>query len=365
MDGEERNRLAQLALSVPDEPLAAALGQLTDVPAGLLTDDQKHSRTHRVSGFLELPAYLDAVQRPHRLRDRKRTVFPSAALAWPRAAVRAGWNGVAQPAALALGDQRPLQDAQYSWAGDVHSFSVTGAAPALEADATFRHASVLTIGQRALFRRPADEDLTAPPDRALDSGAIAGPRSERPKHRARPQTASPAKDQFETRSGHRFDPAKPFRNRHHRPPARCLILPYDGLSFADGDQSFDAHQSRFGRPADRGPLVFWQTRAPRSTAFQPMDDLSRRRQTFIGSDYLDDASHLMPFALAKGSMTALRILSGDRDGRRGRNHPAAAVQDGRSLHFPSRAAGMGPSSLRPRFTPLTATRPLSGLPRWA
>lgn len=311
IDGEERKRLATLALSVPDEPLAAALGQLTDVPANLLTDDQKRHRTHRVSGFLELPAYLDAVRQPHRLRDRLRTVFPSSALAWPRASVRASWNGKPQPAALVLGDQRPLQDAQYSWAGDVRSFSVTGAAPTLEVDAVFHHASVLSVGQRALFRRPADEDLTAPPDRALipvpsrarvpDTHsielALKPLRLQGNDSKLEAAIASIQPSQFEIVATGR------------RPGV--LVYQYDGLSFANGDESFDAHQPRFGRPADRGPVVFRQTRAPRSTAYQSMDDLSRRRQTFIGSDYLDAAGHLLPFALAKGSMTALRSLGGD------------------------------------------------------
>ena len=311
IDGKESNRLAQLALSVPDEPLAAALGQLTDVSASLLTDDQKRYRTHNVTGFLKLPGYLDTVQQPHRLRDRLRTVFPSATLAWPRVAVRADWNDKPQPAALALGDQRPLQDAPYSWAGDVRSFSVTGAAPAFAADAPFRNASVLTIGQRALFRRPTDEDMTAPPDRAL---IPVPPRARVPNAHSVELGLQPLRllgTDLKLESA--IAPIQPSHfeivTTGRRPGV--LFFQYDGLSFADGDQSFDAHQPRFGRPADRGPVVFRQTRAPRSTAYQPIDDLSRRRQTFIGSDYIDDASHLMPFALAKGSMTALRILSDD------------------------------------------------------
>ena len=317
MAGDKRNRLAQLALSVPDEPLAAALGELTDISADLLPDNQKNFRTHRVDGFLELPGYLDAVQQPHRLRDRTRMVFASAALAWPRASVRAGWNGAVQTAALELGDQRPLQDAQYSWAGDVRSFSVTGAAPALEANAAFRHASVLTTGQRALFRRPTDEDLTAPPDRALTP---VPPRARVPNL----QSVELALNSLRLRKSDSTPEAAiaPIQPSHFeivttgRRPG-VLFFQYDGLSFADGDQSFDARQSRFGRPADRGPVVFRQTRAPRSTVYQPMDDLSRRRQTFIGSDYIDEAHHLLPFALAKGSMTALRTL--------GSNGPAATV----------------------------------------
>lgn len=317
MAGDERNRLAQLALSVPDEPLAAALGELTDVSADLLPDNQQSLRTHRVGGFLELPGYLDAVQQPHRLRDRTRMVFASAALAWPRASVRAGWNGAVQTAALELGDQRPLQDAQYSWAGDVRSFSVTGAAPAPGANGAFRNASVLTTGQRALFRRPTDEDLTAPPDRALTP---VPPRARVPN----PQSVELGLNSLRLRKADSTPEAAiaPIQPSHFeivttgRRPG-VLFFQYDGLSFADGNQSFDAWQSRFGRPADRGPVVFRQARAPRSTMYQPMDDLSRRRQTFIGSDYIDEARHLLPFALAKGSMTALRTL--------GSNGPAATV----------------------------------------
>ncbi|RVA31940.1 hypothetical protein EN933_33160, partial [Mesorhizobium sp. M7A.F.Ca.US.001.01.1.1] len=51
-----------------------------------------------------------------------------------------------------------------------------------------------------------------------------------------------------------------------------LFFQYDGLTFADGDAPFDPHQPRFGRPADRGPVVFRQTRAPRSTVFKPTND---------------------------------------------------------------------------------------------
>jgi hypothetical protein len=317
MAGGERNRLAQLAFSVPDEPLAAALGKVTDVSAELLADNQRGFRTHRVDGFLELPRYLDAVQQPHRLRDRTRTVFASAALAWPRASVRTGWNGAVQTAALELGDQRPLQDAQYSWAGDVRSFSVTGAAPAPEPRAAFRSASVLTTGQRALFRRPTDEDLTAPPDRALTP---VPPRARVPN----PQSVELGLSSLRLRKADSTPEAAiaPIQPSHFeivttgRRPG-VLFFQYDALSFATGDQSFDARQSRFGRPADRGPVVFRQTRAPRSTIYQPMDDLSRRRQTFIGSDYVDEAPHLLPFALAKGSMTASRTL--------GSNGPAPTV----------------------------------------
>ncbi|MGR9431380.1 hypothetical protein [Rhizobium leguminosarum] len=307
--GDARSRLAHLALSSPDEPLLAALGAVTDVASDLLDEHQLLARTHRVITLLNLPAGLDAVAQSHRLRPRTRTIFTSPAVSWPRPATRARWKDEHPEASLALGDQRPLQDAEASWAGDVRSFSVMGAAPA--PDGVFRQASVLMTGQRALFRRPTDEDLTAPPDRALIPVAartrvpssrtveesLASFRLRRPDKEPEAGIAAIQPSHFEVVTTGR------------RPGV--LFFQYDGMSFVEGEQSFDAAQPRFGRPADRGPTVFRQTRAPRSTAYRPLSNLTARRQTFIGTDYVDEAEQLAPFVVAKGPMTALRILNDD------------------------------------------------------
>ena len=301
-------RLLQIALTATAAPLAVAVAEVVD-PDPLVGADL---RLHGSLDFIDLPRFLDEPSASRPLRLREQTLFGSPAMAWPRPAERLG---IAH-AAPHLGDQRPLQDADHAWAGDVRSLSV--AARAWKADETFGKASVFAIGQKALFRRQKDEALMAPPDRAQ---IPVPPRARIPV----PQSIEQALQSLRLKDNHgKLEGAISAIQPPHleivttgRRPG-VLFFQHDGLIFGDGDDRFDHAHHRFGRPGDRGPVVWRQMRAPRSTKFGEFwsydkPQLDRRRRTFLAENFFQKPTpgdwknaQLQPFVVARGPMLVLR-----------------------------------------------------------
>ncbi|MFN0193790.1 MAG: hypothetical protein ACKVP5_17760 [Aestuariivirga sp.] len=297
-DAAQRRRITRLALGLAAEPLAIAVGAITDnAPEDVWP-------TYDIAAFLDLPAALAEPGEGIPLRQRRRAIFGSPAVAWPQASQRLAATA---PAATSLGAQQPLQDKRYAWAGEARSFAVP--ARSFGADPKFERASVLAIGQRALFRRPKVESGIGPPDRAL---MPIPPRARLPlpgrieaslasiRLRDEAGTLEPAIAPIQPGS---FEVVTTGR----RPGA--LFFHYDGLLFASEDaQAFDTAATRFGRPADRGPAIWRQVRSPRSTAYPAEHSLARRRQTFI-EDHIptDLLSPMRQCIVTGGPMAVLRI----------------------------------------------------------
>lgn len=305
-DGTARGRLARLAFSVTPDPLAILAAQIVD------DAEAYEQRTHEHIAFLARPAILRELHEPRALRKSARTLFASPALAWPRESERLATNA---SAAIALGKQGVIQDNDHSWAGEDRSFSVPARAFAL--DEKFESASVLTLGQRTLFRR-SPERLLAPADRAL---IPIPPRPRLPLPDATARALMPLRlDDGDGKKENAIAVIQPgpfeVITTGRRPGT--LAFHHEGLLFAKSPVPFDGVAARFGRPADRGPAVWRQTRAPRSTVFQDISDLDRRRGTFLAQDIVDDAlkrkdAVLEKALIAAGSLAVLRYAPQSTD----------------------------------------------------
>jgi hypothetical protein len=300
-------RLLHLAFTATTDPLAIGVAELAD-PDPFVLDSR---RLHGKVTFIELPRFLADPPATHALRRANATLFGSPAMGWPRPAERLGLDH----AAPHIGPQRPLQDRTHSWAGEARSLSV--GARAWAADESFDAASVFAIGQKALFRRQKDEGFRAPPDRAL---IPVPPRARIPKRKAVEQALQSLRlkdesDQLEAAIS-AIQPAHLEIVTTGRRPG-VMFFQHDGLIFGRGTRAFD-RDMRFGRPADRGPVAWRQTRAPRSTAFGEFwspekPELNRRRATFLAENFVQvpapgrwDLARLRRFVVARGSMLVVR-----------------------------------------------------------
>lgn len=299
VSGADRGRLARLAFSVAPDPLAILAARIVD-------GAEEHGHlTHEHVAFLARPAILRELPEPHGLRNAGRTLFASPALAWPREAERLGATATT---AIALGEQRVIQDSDHSWSGEDRSFSVP--ARAFSLDEKFESASVLALGQRTLFRR-SRERLLAPADRAL---IPIPPRPRVPLPDTTAKALMPLRldtvDGTKEKAIAAIQPG-PFEVIATGRRPGTLAFHHEGLIFAKSATPFDGVAARYGRPGDRGPAVWRQTRAPRSTVFQDVSDLDRRRGTFLAQDIVDDAlkgkgAVLEKALIAAGSLAVLR-----------------------------------------------------------
>lgn len=297
--GADRGRLARLAFSVTPDPLAILAARIVD-------GAEEHGHlTHEHIAFLARPAILRELPEPRGLRNAGRTLFASPALAWPREAQRLA---AVATTAIALGEQRVIQDSDHSWSGEDRSFSVP--ARAFSLDEKFESASVLALGQRTLFRR-SRERLLAPADRAL---IPIPPRPRVPLPDATAKALMPLRldtvDGTKEKAIAAIQPG-PFEVIATGRRPGTLAFHHEGLILAKNATPFDGVAARYGRPGDRGPAVWRQTRAPRSTVFQDVSDLDRRRGTFLAQDIVDDAlkgkgAVLEKALIATGSLAVLR-----------------------------------------------------------
>jgi hypothetical protein len=314
---DERRHLGRIAFSCAAEPLSIQLGQIDD------PRDAQDMSLHSQWLPIALPPQLDPPPQPHALRSRGETLFASPALGWP-AAYR---SGEAAGFALRLGDERPIQDPQYAWAGRARSLSgpAYGWAGANTPQGDTDRAIFLALGRRVLFRRASQSGFRAPPDRALTpippraraplpapiQGAISDNLAKPANMNAPPRRVAPLlPSQFEiVDTGVR---------------AGVLSMEHDGYILTSGPAGFDPDHDRFGRPADRGPIAFRQVRAPRSSLLPvdetvgettpPVIDIARRRRTFVAQDELAAPGRLKPFKVVRGPAAVLRYI--DRDGNR-------------------------------------------------
>ncbi|WP_201838803.1 hypothetical protein [Microvirga zambiensis] len=297
--GADRGRLARLTFSVTPEPLAILAARIID-------GAEEHGHlTHEHIAFLTRPAILRELPESRGLRNAGRTLFASPALAWPREAERLAAKATT---AIALGEQRVIQDSDHSWSGEDRSFSVP--ARTFSLDEKFESASVLALGQRTLFRR-SRERLLAPADRAL---IPIPPRPRVPLPDATAKALMPLRldtiDGTKEKAIAAIQPG-PFEVIATGRRPGTLAFHHEGLILAKSATPFDGVAARYGRPGDRGPAVWRQTRAPRSTVFQDVSDLDRRRGTFLAQDIVDDAlkgkgAVLEKAVIAAGSLAVLR-----------------------------------------------------------
>lgn len=275
------------------EPLAAFAAPAEDPDASHLAPDRRlHGKVRRI----DLPVAYDLPRRLSPLRDRWRTIHSSAALGWPRQPLG--------PYPLRIGAESPVQDAEVAWAGRSRTIAGPrlGAAGSRPEDLA-KAAEFLAVGRRVLFSRGSEGSeeairIVAPPDRALTPVA--------PRVRV-PRAAEIAEALAKTREGAGLAPLLPGRfdllSTGARPGA--LAMEHEGFLRVAGDVPFDPVHDRFGRAADRGPVIWRQGRAPRSTGLPRTIDLARSRRTFVGMNFVEDGE-LQPFALLAGPGTVLR-----------------------------------------------------------
>ena len=240
------------------------------------------------------------------LRPAKdKTIHPEPSLSWPEF----GLLGKAAESSLNIGEESPIQDSAVAWAGRARRFGGTlvadagEKAPASPIDPLkFQQASFLAVGRRVIFARNARGDapvVTAPSDRALTP--------------IPPRARAPLPEEIEkalTGDGEKH--VGNFLPGHYewvstgvRPGT--MVFEHTGVLHTSNPRGFDADHNRFGRPAERAPVVWTQGRAPRSTGLPKVNDLDLRRRTFIGENILNDES-LSELALIDGPAGVIRYL---------------------------------------------------------
>jgi hypothetical protein len=264
---------------------------------------------HHEDGFAIDPKRRQPITAGCALRPEKaKTVHPEPSLGWPEF----GQLGDAAVSSLSIGEEAPLQDSSVAWAGRARRFggmlvAAAGekvpASPTGQASEGFHKAFFLAVGRRVVFARDAGAGdlptVTAPPDRALTP--------------VPPRARAPVPDVIERAFAGDFDKiVANFLPGHYefvstgvRPGA--MVFEHTGVLRASNALGFDPDHKRFGRPAERAPVVWTQGRAPRSTGLPRGDDLDLRRRTFIGENILD-GENMRELALIEGPAGVIRYL---------------------------------------------------------
>jgi hypothetical protein len=253
-------------------------------------------------GFNKVPlSFGQSAPSPRPLRDWTSAVHASSALGWPRQ----GGLKKAKSRTLALGVETPLQDKKFAWAGRARRLSGELLAPAAPKDreTVFTAADFLAVGRRIAFARDVGADppvFTAPADRSLTPVPA----------RTRAPTPAALADAFLSAGLAPEAPCAGFLPGHYelvvtgvRPGV--MAFEHEGIVSAGAESPFDAEDDRFGRPADRMPLVWRQGRAPRSTGLPWTRDLSLSRRSFVAENLPMDGK-LQPVALIAGAGEAIR-----------------------------------------------------------
>jgi hypothetical protein len=267
---------------------------------------------HHEGGIVIDPIRRQVVATGRALRPTKdKTIYPEPSLGWPEL----GQLGKAVESSLKVGEEMPIQDSCVAWAGRARRFGGTLVASKGEeilaslsdqTPAIFQTAAFLAVGRRVIFNRNAEKTnsptVTAPPDRALTP---VPPRARAPLPKVIEAAFAGDVDKL---VGNFLPGHYEFVSTGVRPGA--MVFEHTGVLRTSNASGFDSDHARFGRPAERAPVVWTQGRAPRSTGLPKINDLDLRRRTFIGENIVDAIGQgktcLRELALLKGSAGVIR-----------------------------------------------------------
>lgn len=273
---EQRQRaLAQIVMARCAEPLLAGIATYDDDP-----DDAA-----ALSGITPLPLPLAvlpplAVARP---RDRARSLHASDRLGWP--------SDLPQLPPISVGADFPVQDREVAWTARAATFGTARAASAADTETTF-----LALGRRVLFQR-SDNGVVSAPFRALQPAPA----------RVRAPLAAEIANAL-GKKGVAVEKAPPLLPGPIEVVttggrAGVMGLRHAGLIEAAAQaEPFDAAHPRFGRPGNRGPMVWGADRTPRSAGLPQEARIDRRRRTWVDAN-IHDEGELAEVLLLKGSGT--------------------------------------------------------------
>ena len=292
--------LVGFASTLVQEPLAVFAASVMDAATeGLDADQRNHASLQRIT--LRAPF---ALQAQGRLRDPNRAIYPSPALSWPRKAIT-------ELAWINTHDEAVIQDAGHAWAGRARTFA--GPCKAAVASDKDERIDFLAIGRRILFSRGGEQapQVVSPPDRALTP---ATPRARVPLAAELAQALS--KNRLKDTEAGALTGLSPGQFEVFSNGVRpgVMALEHEGFVSVDQELPLDSAHARFGRPADRAPLVWRQGRAPRNTALPRGRVESESRRTFVAANLYavekgaSDTRHLQPFVLFSGPGAVLRYL---------------------------------------------------------
>ncbi|OMQ39325.1 hypothetical protein [Pseudomonas putida] len=292
-DGDSLNHLTAFASTQVAEPLALFVATISDPE---WTDRAPEQRNHADVRSIALTASFE-LRRFCRLRDAERSIYASPALGWP-------CPPQGDPYVLNVGEETVIQDASHAWAGRARTIGgpAIGCAPK-PAEGVADHADFLAIGRRALFSRGGKlaPNVVSPPDRAL---IPAGSRVRVPlgaeilsalskNLNAQGSTDSAYPPSLAALSPGRFE----IFSSGVRPG--ILTMEYEGYLSVTKDLAFDPDHSRFGRPADRMPVIWRQGRAPRNTALPRGRTLTDSRRTYVGENHYVDIKDIHTHAVSR------------------------------------------------------------------
>lgn len=304
--------------SVAMEADAAVTEPLAAVVASVRRDELVTSVASQHKDFVHHSEYFHAPLNLHSVKYKlkalrsapEETFYASPALGWPTN----GRIGEVSLSTLSLGEETPLQDSNYAWAGRARRLSGNLVAPTKTDDTK---ASFLALGRRVIFQRGDPKkrpELHSPPDRGLIPVAA---RARAPLH-GDIQTAfdavanindpQPIDAQNEKESS--VTTYANFLPGHYeivttgvRPGA--MVMEHEGILLTEGDDAFDEENTRFGRSADRAPVVWHQVRAPRSTGLPNISDMQLRRRTFVAQN-IRKGKDLAELMLISGAGSVIR-----------------------------------------------------------
>jgi hypothetical protein len=294
-DPDSLRRLAALAENVVKAPFAVYVARPRD--SSRLDDPYAFH-----DGFAKVPlSFGQPASSPRQLRVWTSAVHASPALGWPRQ----GGLKNAKSRTLALGVETPLQDKKVAWAGRARRLSGELLAPAAPEtrETVFTAADFLAVGRRIAFARGVGADppvFTAPADRSLTPVPA----------RTRAPTPAALADAFLSAGLAPEAPCAGFLPGQYelvvtgvRPGV--MAFEHEGIISTGAEAPFDSKHDRFGRPADRMPLVWRQGRAPRSTGLPWTRDLTLSRRSFVAENLLMDGK-LQPVSLIAGAGEVIR-----------------------------------------------------------
>lgn len=294
-DADNLRRLAALAENLIKAPFAVYVARTKD-PLRSIDPRALHD------SFSKVPlSFGQSAPNGRALRKWISAVHASPALGWPRQ----GGLATAKSRTLALGAETPLQDKSVAWAGRARRLSGERRAPAAPAtrETVFTAADFFAVGRRIAFARDVGTNppvFTAPADRSLTPIPA----------RARAPTPGALADAFLSAGLAPDAPCAGFLPGHYelvvtgvRPGV--MAFEHEGIVSTGEEAPFDAEFDRFGRPADRMPLVCRQGRAPRSSGLPRTRDLLLSRRSFVAENLPRDGN-LQPVALVAGAGEAIR-----------------------------------------------------------
>ena len=233
---------------------------------------------------------VEAAAVPTALRNRAAWLSSSPSLAWPQP------RPPLASAAIALGQESPIQDADHAWSGRTRAVALPR-----KADHSHSEPIYFAFGRKTLFRRPdrKNDPTVAPPDLAL---SVSPPRARAPSAAALAQAIQEVSSEAEGLSAY-----LPGGVEITTTGGRAGVVGVDhfGLIVPGADDAFDPSFARFGRPAHRGPTLVQHSRNPRSSGLPSNSAIDTRRRTYAAQNFVE-GSELETFLLTSGAMTLLR-----------------------------------------------------------